>query len=354
MKQEYRLIAAKTLSVTFSMQKRIHAQAVTRTRDHVWSGDSRFASSKAPRHTIVGNVSHLRRRMYHVKQLRRRSGNSTYCQLPAVGRAQADRRQGLDRDRVGKRAGNLTPIRLGIQDGGPGGRRLMTAGTTLLTLVHDDVRDPWRTRVKTTMMSRRVRLIDAPDAQSTGTLRGSVVATRTRSGLGPVDHQRPTSRPPMTMTVAPNRALGTVIATRRRPSDNVARSYRRRDNDPTYGGIQQVTPLLRGPLGGLGLGMFLMTVEPDHFRLRVVGRDVLLFRHRAHFAHAARDLLAVAELVVDDIAMPRQNGFATVTRFVTDAAADAAVVVATLGVHDRMTASVDREREILREGENLY
>lgn len=59
--------------------------------------------------------------MYHVKQLRRRSGNSTYRELPAVGRAQADRRQGPDRDRIGERA-SLTPVGLRVQDGGPGRR----------------------------------------------------------------------------------------------------------------------------------------------------------------------------------------------------------------------------------------
>jgi len=95
-----------------------------------------------------------------------------------------------------------------------------------------------------------------------------------------------------------------------------------------------------------------MTAVPGHVRLRVVGHNVLLFRHRAHFAHAVRDLLAVVELV-DDIAMPRQDGFATIARFVTDAAADAAIVVAALGVHDCMTTSVDREREILMEGERI-
>lgn len=294
-------------------------------------------------------MSHLRRRMYHVKQLRRRSGNSTYCQLPAVGRAQADRRQGLDRDRVGKRAGNLmTPVGLGIQVGGPGGRRMVTAGTALRALVHDGVGDPRRTRVKTMMMSYQVRLIDAPEAQSTGTLRDSVVATRARSGLGLVDQQWPRSRPPM--TAVPNHALRTVIATRDRFSHDVVRSHRRRDNDPTYGGIQQMTSLLRGPLGGAVLGIFPMTAEPD--RLHVVGRDVLLLRHRAHFTHAVRVLLAAAELV-NDIAVPQQDGFAVVARFVTDAAADAAVVIATLGVHDRMTTSVDREREILMEGERI-
>lgn len=320
--------------------------------------DSRSASSKA--YTIVGNVSHLRWRMYHVKQLRRRSGNSTYCQLPAVGRAQADRRQGLDRDRIWIQPVDLTPVGLGVQDGRPGGRRPMTAGTTLLSLVHDGVGKPRRVtqRVKATMMPNQVRLIDAPDAVSTGTLRGSVVATRTRPGLGPVDHQRPASRPPMMLmmaTVVSCHALGTVIATRR-PSDDFARSLRRRDDDPPYGGIQQVTSLLRGPLGGLELGRFLTAaLEPDHVRLRVVGRDVLLFRHRAHFTHAARDLLVVAELVVDDIAVPRQDGFRAVTRFVTDAVADAAVsVVAALGVHDRMTTSIDRERDILMEGQEDF
>lgn len=112
-----------------------------------------------------------------------------------------------------------------------------------------------------------------------------------------------------------------------------------------------MTSLLRGPfLGGAVLGMFSMTADPDHVRLRVVGRDVLLLWHRAHFTHVVRDLLAAAELV-DDIAVPRQDGF--VARFVTDTAADAAVVVATLGVHDSMTTSVDREREILMEGERI-
>lgn len=111
----------------------------------------------------------------------------------------------------------------------------MIAGTALLVFIHDGVGDPRRTRVKTMMMSHQVRLIDAPEAQS-GTLRDSVVAARARSGLGLVDHQRPRSRPPM--TAVPNHALGTVIATRDRPSHDVVRSHRRRDNDPTYGGIQ--------------------------------------------------------------------------------------------------------------------
>lgn len=153
----------------------------------------------------------------------------------------------------------------------------------------------------------------------------------------------------MTMIAVPN-ALGTVIATSDRPSH--IRSRRRRDDDSTYGGIEQVASLLRGPLGGFDFGMFLMTAVPGHVRLCVVGRDVLLFRHRAHFAHAIRDLLAVMELV-NDIAMLRQDGFAAIARFVTDAAADAAIVVATLSVHDRMTTSVDREREILMEGERI-
>lgn len=222
----------------------------------------------------------------------------------------------------------------------------MTAGAAQLTLVHGRVGDPRRTRVKTMMMSHQVRLIDAPEAQSARTLRDSVVATRTRSGLDLVDRQRPRSRPTMTMTAVPNHVLGTVIATSD-PSHGI-RSRRRRDDDSTCG-IEQVTSLLGGPLGGFDFGMFLMTAVPDHVRLRVVERNVLLFRHRAHFAHAVRDLLAVVELV-DDIAMPRQDGFATIAQFVTDAAADAAIVVAALGVHDRMTTSVDREREILMEG----
>lgn len=102
-----------------------------------------------------------------------------------------------------------------------------------------------------------------------------------------------------------------------------------------------MTSLLRGPLGGAVLGIFPMTADPD--RLRVVGHDVLLLRHRAHFTHAVRVLLAAAELV-NDIAVPQQDGFAAVARFVTDAAADAAVVIATLGVHDRMTTSVRSQR----------
>lgn len=140
----------------------------------------------------------------------------------------------------------------------------------------------------------------------------------------------------MTMTTIPSHVLGAVIATSDRPSHCV-RFRRRCDDDSTYGGIEQVTSLLRGPLGGFDFGMFLMTAVPAHVRLRVFGRNVLLFRHRAHFAHAVRDLLAVVELV-NDIAMPRQDGFATIARFVTDAVADAAIVVAALGVHDRMTS----------------
>lgn len=87
-------------------------------------------------------MSHLRWRMYHVKQLRRRSGNSTYCELPAVGRAQADRRNGPDRDRVGEQTSLAHAVGVRVQDGRPGRRRLMAAGTVLLILVHDDVRDP--------------------------------------------------------------------------------------------------------------------------------------------------------------------------------------------------------------------
>ncbi|KAL0121492.1 hypothetical protein PUN28_006774 [Cardiocondyla obscurior] len=91
----------------------------TRVRYHARC-DSRWLFLRKCRGTIVGNVSHLRRRMYHVKQLRRRSGNSTYRKLPAVGRAQADRRHGLDRDRIGKGAG-LTSVGIRVQNGGPGG-----------------------------------------------------------------------------------------------------------------------------------------------------------------------------------------------------------------------------------------
>lgn len=80
----------------------------------------------------------------------------------------------------------MTPVGVGVQNRGPGRRRLVTAGATLLTLVHDRVGDPRRTCVKT-MMSHRVRLIDAPEAESARTLR-DFVATQTRSGLSLVDH----------------------------------------------------------------------------------------------------------------------------------------------------------------------
>lgn len=132
--------------------------------------------------------------MYHVKQLRRRSGNSTYCELPAIRGAQADRRQGPDRDRVGERAG-LIPVRFGIQDGCPRGCRrwrLMAAGTILLlALVHDG--EPRRAHAGTmTMMmvsGGGVQLFDVLDVQSARIL-VAVVTAGARSRLGLISRHK--------------------------------------------------------------------------------------------------------------------------------------------------------------------
>lgn len=263
--------------------------------------------------------------MYHVKQLRRRSGNSTYRELPAVGRAQADRRQGPDRDRVGVRAG-LTAVHVGVQDGGPAGW-LMTAGTVLLTLVHDDG-GPQRACTGTAMMVPRKDLVDAPQ-ESAGTL-SSVVASRTRPGFTLVG--QPGRLPAGRTSVLT--AVGAVVVFGC-PADVVG-GHRRSDDDFAAGGTQQTTSLLRRPVG-LGLAalveLMLMAADPDDVRVRVVGHDVLLFRHRAHFTCAAD--LSLVRLVVGGTVVLRQDGFAAVAVLLV--AVDVDAVVAALGIHGRMT-----------------
>lgn len=292
---------------------------------------------------IVGNVSHLRRRMYHVKQLQRRSGNSTYCKLPAVRRAQADRRQGPERDCVGERAG-LTPI--GIQDGCPGGWRLMATGTVLLlALVHDDAGDSRRRAHAGTMtvmmiVPRSVRLINVLYAQSARALTSVGIVAGARSGLGLVGRRSRLRWPPV-LTFLLN-ALGTVIATDR-PSVTVAHTCWADDDSASGGRRQQATSLLRGPIGLdlWAIRVMLMMPNPDDVRIRIVGHDVLLFRHSAHSVHATDR--SAEGLVVDSISLLWRDGFVTVARFVADAAADTAVVIAVLGVHGCMTISVDTE-----------
>lgn len=316
----------------------IRFRSALRVRAHAWFT---FRSFETPRGTLVGNVAHLRRRMYHVKQLRRRSGNSTYRELPAVGRAQADRRQGPDRDRVGARAG-LTTVHVGVQDGGPGGR-LMAAGTVLLALVHDDG-GPQRTYTGTTMVMPREDLIDAPQ-EPTRTL-GTVVATRTRPGFTLVDQPGllPARRTPVLT------AVGTVFATGR-PADVVA-DRRRGSKDSATGGAQQTTSFLRRPLG-LGLVALLVVilivvVDFDDVRVRVVGHDVLFFRHHAHFTCATD--LSLVRLVVGGTVVLRQDGFAAAAvLLVADVVADA--VAAALGVHNRMTAWRQSRQQWVREKE---
>lgn len=218
-----------------------------------------------------------------------------------------------------------------------------------MIFVHDDVGDPRQTHVGTMMMMMMMMpRIDASGARCARATR-SVVTIRTRSGLGLIDHQ-PWLQPP-TMTFIPTNALRTIVAALYRPFD-VVTIVSWHNEDLTFGGVQQTTSLLlRGPLG-LDLRAFLMlTADPDHVWIRVV----LLFEHRAHFTHATG--LFAMELAVGSIAVLRYSSrLTTVARFVTDAAADAAVVVAALGVHNRMTTSTDRERYMYIEGgeKDLY
>jgi len=76
--------------------------------------------------------------------------------------------------------------------------------------------------------------------------------------------------------------------------------------------------------------------DPDHVRIRVVGYVILLFEHRTHFTHAG---LFAVEFAVSSIAVLQDRLTVVPMWLVTDAAADAAIVVAVLGVHNRMTTS---------------